>query len=90
MAAIWGLVSSTPEKMKREPTSRATMLPTGLKAWERLRRCSALTAGPICTMKEPAAVSRNARPLAMTNRAVRKNQYLSTMAAGQKRMQPTP
>ena len=90
MAATWAGFNSMPEKMNRLPTSTAVMLPSGLNACAKFSRRAALRGSPICNVNGLAAVSRNASPLAMTNSAMRKNQYCPTIAAGQNRMHPAP
>ncbi len=64
--------SSTPEKMKIVPTSTPETAPRGLKACEKFRRRSEVFGSPKSAIKEFAPVSRNAAPLAITNKATRK------------------
>jgi hypothetical protein len=67
-------LNSTPEKMKAVPIRAPTMDPMGLKACEKFSRRSAVSGEPESAMKVLEAVSRNARPLAMTKRAKRKKE----------------
>ena len=88
MAATCVRESSMPEKMNTVPASTPQMAPTGLNACARLSRCSEVAVGPSCAINGFDAVSRKARPLATTNRAIRKKLYWPEFAAGRKRKQP--
>jgi hypothetical protein len=62
-----------PEKMNLVPTSAAVIEPSGLKAWEKFSRRSEERGSPSWAMKGFDAVSRKARPLAITKERARKN-----------------
>src|ERR1035437_3089534 len=90
MEAICCEDNSTPEKMNSVPASTPVIAPIGLNACEKFNLLAALSGSPICAIKGLAAVSRNDRPLAITNSASKKHQYWPTRAAGQKRNVPVP
>src|SRR5882724_10114459 len=74
--------------MKMVPIRTPVIEPIGLKACEKFKRRSELSGFPNCAMNGLEAVSRNERPLAITNRANKKNQYRPTRAAGQNKNVP--
>ena len=88
MTLTWSLLSSTPEKMNAVPIRTPTIDPIGLKACEKFSRLSELTGSPSWAMNGLAPVSRNDKPLAITNSAARKKPYRPMIAAGQNRMLP--
>jgi hypothetical protein len=73
MTATCASVNFTPEKIKTVPIMPAVIDPSGLKACEKFSRRSLDPDGPSCAMNGLDAVSRNDKPLAITNCATRKN-----------------
>ena len=90
MAATCVGFSSMPEKMKRAPMTTPTMVPGGLKDCAKLRRRSEVAGEPNCATKGLQAVSRIDAPLPTTKSAMRKGKYSPVIAAGQKRIIPSP
>ena len=74
--------------MKTVPASTPVIEPRVLKACEKFSLRAAVAGAPIWVMKGFDAVSRNESPDAITKSAIRKNQYLPTIAAGQKSPAP--
>ena len=82
MADTCASLSFTPEKINTVPIRPALIDPNGLNACDRFSRRSLDPACPSCAINEFDPVSRNDRPLAMTNCAIRKNAYSPACAAG--------
>src|ERR1700721_1217210 len=74
--------------MKTVPANTPVMEPRVLKACEKFSLRAAVAGAPIWVMKGFDAVSRNESPDAITKSAIKKNQYLPTLAAGQKSPAP--
>ena len=71
-ATFWEL-SSTPERINTVPMNAPLIAPSGLNACEKFKRRAEVCDGPATAINVLEAVSRNASPLAITNKAKRKN-----------------